>query len=130
MYCQARHIGVVELQNRIKMAYLCTFKVVANLASWLIWGRPSWKSIRPKLTILTFKNGNISKSQFAQVSITRMHTPLHFSMNLSETSRIVVNMDFANTNHGRFLGKDTCAKWDFKIRLFMRFWRLKLSNWV
>ena len=28
---------------------------------------------------------------------------LQFSMNLSETFTIYVNMDFANTNHGRFL---------------------------
>ena len=28
---------------------------------------------------------------------------LHFAMNLSETFRINVNMDFAHTNHGRFL---------------------------
>ena len=38
----------------------------------------------------------------------KCHSPkslllLHFSMNLSETFRIDVNMDFAHTNHGRFL---------------------------
>ena len=43
------------------------------------------------------KIGHISVSHFAQVSI------LHFSMNLSETFRIDVNMDFANTNDGGFL---------------------------
>ena len=37
----------------------------------------------------------------------KCHSPkslllLHFSMNLSETFRIDVNMDFAHTNHGRF----------------------------
>ena len=38
----------------------------------------------------------------------KCHSPkslllLHFSMNLSETFRIDVNMDFAPTNYGRFL---------------------------
>ena len=38
----------------------------------------------------------------------KCHSPkslllLHFSMNLSETVRINVNMDFAHTNYGRFL---------------------------
>ena len=38
----------------------------------------------------------------------KCHSPkslllLHFSMNLSETFRIDVNMDFAHTNYGRFL---------------------------
>ena len=38
----------------------------------------------------------------------KCHSPkslllLHFSMNLSEIFRINVNMDFAHTNHGRFL---------------------------
>ena len=35
-----------------------------------------------------------------------------FSMNLSETFRINVNMDFAHTNRGRFLIK---ANWGFEI---------------
>ena len=70
----------------------------------------------------------------------KCHSPkslllLHFSMNLSETFRIDVNMDFAHTNHGRFfwilgsnvfwrsrlfggvgfLVNDTWAKWGFEI---------------
>ena len=52
----------------------------------------------PINTPKTHQNGHISKP----------HSPkslllLHFSMNLSETFRIVVNMDFAHTNRGRFL---------------------------
>ena len=35
--------------------------------------------------------------------IVRYGLLLHFSMNLSETFRINVNMDFAHTNRGRFL---------------------------
>ena len=44
------------------------------------------------------KIGDISKSDFAQVAITKKPTPLHFSTNMSETFKIEVNMDFANTN--------------------------------
>ena len=49
---------------------------------------------------------------------------LHFSTNFSETFRINVNMDFAQTNHGffgfwaqgvGFFVNDTWAKWGFEI---------------
>ena len=58
-------------------------------------GQPSWKLIGPKLTVFASKNrknGHISKSHFAQVSITKKLTPPRFFINLSETFRIVVNM--------------------------------------
>ena len=45
----------------------------------------------------THKRGHISKPHFAQVSFTKKPTPPTFSMNLSETFRINVNMDFAHT---------------------------------
>ena len=51
----------------------------------------------------------ITKIALSQNSILRKcHSPkslllLHFSMNLSETLRINVNMDFVHTNGGRFL---------------------------
>ena len=45
---------------------------------------------------------------FQNPILPKCHSPkslllLHFSMNLSETVRINVNMDFAHTYHGRFL---------------------------
>ena len=53
----------------------------------------------PKITKMA-----ISQNPF----LPKCHSPkslllLHFSMNLSETFRINVNMDFAHTNSGRFL---------------------------
>ena len=39
------------------------------------------------------------------MAITKKPTPPTSVMNLSETFRIDVNMDFANTNHGGFLIK-------------------------
>ena len=48
-------------------------------------------------------NGHISKPHFAQVSFTKKPTPPTFSMNLSGSFRINVNMDFSLTNRGRFL---------------------------
>ena len=40
---------------------------------------------------------------FAQVSFTKNPTPPTFFNEFSETLKINVNMDFAHTNHGRFL---------------------------
>ena len=72
--------------------------------------KPSLKSIRPKLAILSQKKlQKLTKVAISQNPILpKCHSPksillLHFSMNLSETFRIDVNMDFAHTNHGRFL---------------------------
>ena len=73
--------------------------------------QPSLKSIIPKLAILsqTKKLQKLTKVAISQNPILpKCHSPkslllLHFSMNLSETFRIDVNMDFAHTNHGRFL---------------------------
>ena len=72
--------------------------------------KPSLKSIRPKLAILSQKKlQKLTKVAISQNPIlSKCHSPksllqLHFSMNLSETFRIDVNMDFAHTNHGRFL---------------------------
>ena len=49
----------------------------------------------------------------------KCHSPkslllLHFSMNLSETFRIDVNMDFAHTNFGRFFSKLKIKIWEKK----------------
>ena len=41
---------------------------------------------------------------------------LHFSMNLSETFRINVNMDVAHTNHGRFFDLGLQTKFEGKAR--------------
>ena len=72
--------------------------------------KPSLKSIRPKLAILFQKKlQKLTKVAISQNPIlSKCHSPkslllLHFSMNLSETFRIDVNMDFAHTNYGRFL---------------------------
>ena len=67
--------------------------------------KPILKSIRPKLSILLQKSLKwpyISKTSL----LPKCHSPkslllLHFSMNLSETFRINVNMHFAHTNRGR-----------------------------
>ena len=64
-------------------------------------GKTIWKLVWPKLTILSsknHKNGHISKCHFGQLSITKIPTPLYFSMNLSETLIIDVNIDFANNS--------------------------------
>ena len=72
--------------------------------------KPSLKSIRPKLAVLSRKKlQKLTKVAISQNPILpKCHSPkslllLNFSMNLSETFRIDVNMDFAHTNHGRFL---------------------------
>ena len=49
------------------------------------------------------KNGHISKRRFRLVSITKIPTSPTFLMNLSETFRIDVNMDFANNVAGGIL---------------------------
>ena len=74
--------------------------------------KPSFKSIRPKSAIISpNKLQKLTKVAISQNPILpKCHSPksillLHFSMNLSETFRINVNMDFAHTNHGRFLNK-------------------------
>ena len=72
--------------------------------------KPILKSIRPKLAIISPKIlQKITKMAISQNPILpKCHSPkslrhLHFSMNLSETVRINVNMDFAHSNCGRFL---------------------------
>ena len=72
--------------------------------------KPSLKSIRPKLAILSSKMlQKVTKVAISQNPILpKCHSPKslllqHFLMNLSETFRINVNMDFAHTYHGRFL---------------------------
>ena len=72
--------------------------------------KPILKSIRPKLAILSSKIlQKITKMAISQNPILpKCHSPkslllLHFSMNLSESYRINVNMDFAHTIRGRFL---------------------------
>ena len=62
---------------------------------------PNWP-IYPQKTPKTHQSGHISKPHFAQVLFTKKPTPTFFN-DLSETFRIIVNMDFAHTNHGRFL---------------------------
>ena len=57
----------------------------------------------PKNTPKTHQSGHISKPHFAQVSFTKTPTPPTFFNEFSEKFRINVNMDFAHTNHGRFL---------------------------
>ena len=57
-----------------------------------------FKSIRSKLAILSQRNSKTHQKCHSPKSLL-----LHFSMNLSETFRINVNMDFAHINHGRFL---------------------------
>ena len=54
--------------------------------------------LSPKITIMAISQNHI---------LPKCHSPksqllLHFSMNLSETLRINVNMDFTNTTSGRF----------------------------
>ena len=73
--------------------------------------KPILKSIGPKLAILSPKKKppKITKMAISQNPILpKCHSPksllhLHFSMNLPETCRIDVNMDFTNTNCSRFL---------------------------
>ena len=58
---------------------------------------------KTKKTPKTHQSGHISKPHFAQVSFTKKPTPPTFFNQFFETFRINVNMDFAHTNHGRFL---------------------------
>ena len=51
---------------------------------------------------LTQIGHSIPKTPFCPILFTKKPTPPTFLMNLSETFRINVNMDFAHTNHGRF----------------------------
>ena len=88
-----------------KMAILATFFEILTLIY-----KPSLKSIRPKSAILSLKKlQKLTKVAISQNPILpKCHSPkslllLHFSTNLSETFRINENMDFAHTNHGRFL---------------------------
>ena len=76
--------------------------------------KPSLKSIRPKLAILDSISKKLQKLTKVAISqnpiFPKCHSPksllLHYcSMNFSEAFRINVNMDFAHTNHGRFLIK-------------------------
>ena len=57
----------------------------------------------PKNTPKNHQSGHISKPHSPNCHSPKSLLLLHFSMNLSETFRINVNMDFAHTNHGRFL---------------------------
>ena len=84
--------------------------------------------IIPKITKMAISQNPILPNCHSPKSLL-----LHFSMNLSETFRINVNMDFAHNNRGRFLilnfsdkfiknvgevgflVNDTWAKWGFEI---------------
>ena len=127
---RACHFSVFGRQNQIKMAELYPFKVGAKVACWhilglklaisatffeilscpsfrlILKGKPSWKSIEPKLTILALKNTKMAISQnpiFPKWRSPKSILLLHFIMKFSETFKIDVNMDLANTNHGGFL---------------------------
>ena len=106
------------------MAELCQLKVVAKVVSWPIIGRklaifleiwttnlfcppfalilrdqPIWMSVGPKLTILSSKNTKMAISQnviLAKRKLPKYLLLLYFSMNLTGTFRIDVNMDFTN----------------------------------
>ena len=67
------------------------------------------------------------KTHFAQVSFTKKPTPPTFSINLSETFRINVNMDFSHTNRKNFKLKIQRKKPGFS-RIFGSafFWGFKL----
>ena len=72
--------------------------------------KPSLKSIRPKLTILSSKKlQKINERATSQNPILpKCHSPkslvlLHFAMILYETFRINVNIDFVHINRDRFL---------------------------
>ena len=70
--------------------------------------------IKTKFEVNQTKIGHSILQKLTKVAISqnpilpKYHLPnslllLHFSMNLSETFRINVNMDFAHTSHDRFL---------------------------
>ena len=99
-----------------KMAILATFfeiwtsNLFCPLFTLILIYKPRFESIRPKSAILSPKKlQKLTKVAISQNPISpKCHSPkslllLHFSTNLSETFRINVNMDFAHTNHGRFL---------------------------
>ena len=99
-----------------KMAILATFFEISTsnlfcpLFTLILIYKPRFESIRPKSAILSPKKlQKLTKVAISQNPISpKCHSPkslllLHFSTNLSETFRINVNMDFAHTNHGRFL---------------------------
>ena len=93
--------------------------------------KPSLKSIRPKFGhSIPKKLQKLTKVAISQNPILpKCHSPksllLHFSMNLSETFRIDVNMDFAHTNHGRFLIFDFFGFW---AQIFLRSLNQKSAN--
>ena len=77
------------------------------------------------------RNGHISKRHFGQESITKSQL-LHFSMNLSETFSIDVNMDFANNLGSGILVKSHQKYCEPKIKngifLYLRFFAKPLSK--
>ena len=86
------------------------FKFVYPVFTVTLIYKPILKSIRPKLSILSLLIlQKITKMAISQNPILpKCHSPkslllIHFLMNLSETFRISVNIDFAHTYRGRFL---------------------------
>ena len=87
----------------------------------ITWGKPSWKSFWPKLTILAskkHKNGHISKPHFAQVSITKK--PIYID---SESFR-----QMENCRRRRLFGEWHFGKMDFEIWPFCGFFEAKVVN--
>ena len=91
------HFGQIDRYGLWTSNFFCP-SLILNLIYKLIL-----KPIRPKLAILSPKiNQKVTKMAISQNSILcKCHSPkslilLHFSMNLSETFRINVNMDFAH----------------------------------
>ena len=126
------------------MTELCPFKVWAKIV-FEIWSSnlfcpiftlilgasqfgsqldPNW----PFYPLKIHKNDHISKCHFGQASITKSLLLLQFSMNLSETFRTDVDMDFANNVGSGYLIEPKIQK---KIPCFFSgsnfFWRPKLK---
>ena len=65
----------------------------------ILRGKPNWELIGPNLTILASKATKMAMSQnafFAKCQSPKSLLLLHFSIYLSETFKICVNVDFAN----------------------------------
>ena len=111
-----------------------TSNLICPSFTLIVRDRPNQKSIGPNLTIMSSKkrrNGHISKRHFGQESITKSQL-LHFSMNLSETFSIDVNMDFANNLGSGILVQSHQKYCEPKIKkrdfLYLKFFAKPLSK--
>ena len=91
------HLGPIPCDMDVKF-FLPSFLLILRDKPSLSWTQIDHLSLQNSLKWPYLKIPSCSS-----VNHQNANCLLHFFMNLYETFRIDVNMDFANTNHGRFL---------------------------